>query len=55
MLNPPISPAVALIIPDIVTLPSGVKWKFDELISMLSKAPLTNWPAPPKKKAEDET
>ena len=36
--------------PPIVNPPSGFKWKLEELISMLSSEPLTNWtPSLPKK------
>ena len=38
--NPPIVPALAVIVPCIVTSPFGDKWKFDELISMLPFEPL---------------
>ena len=40
ILNPPIVPALAVIVPCIVTSPFGDKWKFDELISMLPFEPL---------------
>ena len=40
--NPPIWPAVAVIVPDISTLPALSKWKFDELISICSLEPLMN-------------
>ena len=34
IVHPPIAPAFAVILPDIVMLPWGVKWKFDEDISI---------------------
>ena len=50
IVNPPISPAAAVIVPDIVTLPSGVKWKLEDEISILPLLPDTNWDVPPNKK-----
>ena len=54
IVSPPISPSAAVTLPDIITLPSLSKWKFEELISILPKEPLTNWVGEPKKKAEDD-
>ena len=54
IVSPPISPSAAVTLPDIITLPSLSKWKFDELISMLPNEPLTNCVGEPKKKAEDD-
>ena len=42
-------PAVAVIVPLIVTSPALVKWKLLELISTLPPLPLTNALCPPKK------
>ena len=40
--KPPMLPASAVIVPLIVTLPSGVTWKLEELISICSPEPLIN-------------
>ena len=49
IVNPPISPAAAVIVPDITTSPSDCRWKLLELISILPFEPLTNCESPPKK------
>ena len=49
MANPPIVPSADVTLPAIVTSPVGVKWKLEELISMLLLLPLINWLLPPKK------
>ena len=43
IIKPPIVPPAAVISPLMVTLPCGVRWKLDELISILPLLPLTNW------------
>ena len=43
IVKPPIVPPAAVISPLIVTLPSAVKWKLEELISTFPLLPLTNW------------
>ena len=48
IVNPPSSPPAAVIIPLIVTLPSEVRWKLEELISILPFEPLMYWPVSPK-------
>ena len=46
IVNPPISPSVAVTLPDIITSPVDFKWKFEELISNLpSLEPLMKAPA----------
>ena len=48
-------PAVAVIVPLMLTSPSGDKWKLLELISILPLLPLTNCEVLPKKNSSVTT
>ena len=48
IVNPPIAPAVAVIVPCIVTSPVLSRWNLEELISILPSEPLIYCPVLPK-------
>ena len=51
--NPPILPAVEVIVPDILTLPLLSKWKLEDDISIFPLAPDINWFDDPKKYVDE--
>ena len=53
ILNPPMVPAFAVIVPAIITFPAASRWKLLELISIFPLLPLTNWASEPRKKLDE--